>query len=255
MKFTIVAVDEKNIAQHPQVICFINPRHEHYGRKVAWLKKRFREGMKIKLLYLEGEKKPAAFIEYVPGEYAWRAVSAKDYLFIHCILVFANKYKNRGIGTRLLDDCLAEAKNSGYLGVAVVVSSGSFMAKRDLFIKNGFQVVASAGPRHELLAKSVKKGPFPKFNDWQKERSACRGLCIVYSEQCPWVARFVAEIKDKLKGLHGPLTLRKLETPAQAQQAPSPYATFNLIYQGRLLADHYISETRFLNILKKEKLL
>jgi hypothetical protein len=45
------------------------------------------------------------------------------------------------------------------------------------------------------------------------------------------------------------------EVPEEAQAAPSPYAVFNLIYDGRLLADHYISETRLMNILRKEKLL
>lgn len=34
--------------------------------------------------------------------------------------------------------------------------------------------------------------------------------------------------------------------------APSIYATFNLINNGKLLADHYISLTRFNNIIKKE---
>ena len=62
----IQRVTESNLLQHPQAICFINPKHPEYHLKVDWLKERFREGMVIKLLYLEGEKRPAGFIEYVP---------------------------------------------------------------------------------------------------------------------------------------------------------------------------------------------
>jgi hypothetical protein len=37
----------------------------------------------------------------------------------------------------------------------------------------------------------------------------------------------------------------------QAQQAPSAFAIFNLSYNGQLLADHPISNTRFTNIMNK----
>ena len=44
----------------------------------------------------------------------------------------------------------------------------------------------------------------------------------------------------------------ELKTAEEAQNAPSVYAAFNLIHKGRLLADRYISTTRFKNILNKE---
>ena len=98
--FQIVSVNEQNISDHPQTVCYINPKHKSHHIKIDWLKQRFDEGYKIKLLYLEGEKRPSGFIEYTNGENAWRAVSAENYLFIHCIWVSANKYKNKGIGSR-----------------------------------------------------------------------------------------------------------------------------------------------------------
>ena len=50
------------------------------------------------------------------------------------------------------------------------------------------------------------------------------------------------------------LRLKKVElkTAAQAQQAPSLYGVFSLVHNGKLLADRYISVTRFKNIIKKE---
>jgi hypothetical protein len=72
----VIKVDALNLAGHPQAICFINPKHPSYPLKVEWLKSRFHEGLVIKLLYVEGENRPAGFIEYMPGDQCWRAVTA-----------------------------------------------------------------------------------------------------------------------------------------------------------------------------------
>lgn len=189
--FRIVSVNERNLADHPQAICYINPKHPAYPVKIEWLKRRFREGLQIKLFYVDGEKRPAGFIEYIPGEYCWRAVSAKGYLFVHCIWINARKHRQQGIGSLLLEDCKQDARQHGFLGVAAMTSSGAFMVDKGLFLKNGFQVVDSAKPTFDLVEKSLEKGPLPKFNDWQKALGKYQGLHIVYSNQCPWVARFV----------------------------------------------------------------
>jgi len=71
---TIRTVDETTIAQYPKgPSCFLNPKNEGYQIKLEWLKDRFAEGLTIKVLYAEEEQKVMGFIEYVPGEKAWRA--------------------------------------------------------------------------------------------------------------------------------------------------------------------------------------
>ena len=139
-RINIVSVDENNISEY-EPTCFLNPKNEGYQIKRKWLKQRFSEGMKIKLLYLEGEKKPVGFIEYVPGEFAWRAVSAKGYIFIHCVWISKNKYKNMGYASQLVEEAVKDAKAEKMNGVAVVTSEGPFMAGKDLFEKNGFQSI------------------------------------------------------------------------------------------------------------------
>ena len=52
----IVNVDQDNISQYGPT-CFLNLKNEGYQIKLEWLKKRFSEGLKIKLLYLEKKKK------------------------------------------------------------------------------------------------------------------------------------------------------------------------------------------------------
>ena len=129
----IVDINENNMSQYPPT-CFLNQKHEAYQIKTDWIKKRFSEGMKIKLLYLENEKKCNGFIEYVPGEFAWRAVDAQDYLFIHCIWISPNKYKSIGYGSLLVQECIKDAKKEGKYGVAVITSEGPFMAGKALFL-------------------------------------------------------------------------------------------------------------------------
>jgi hypothetical protein len=194
---------------------------------------------------------PIGFIEYVPGEYAWRAVEAKDYLFIHCIWINPNKYKEKGYGSLLVNEALNDAKKQGKNGVAVITSEGPFIASKNLFLKNDFKVIEKAD-RFELLIKQFKKGPLPKFTDWQKQLTQYKGLNIVYSNQCPWVARSIKELTGiaEENGLKRKVT--ELKSAKEAQNAPAIYATFTLIYEGKIFADHYLSSARFLNILKKE---
>ncbi len=251
----IVDVNNENLDQYPEVICFINPKHPHFPLKLSWLRERFDEGLRIKLLYAEGQKRAAGFIEFVPGEYAWRAVSAEDFMFIHCLYVYPNINKGQGFGSSLLEDCEQDARKIHKKGIAAIVSNKAFMAKSPLFLKNGFVPVANDGQGNELLVKRFDDTAMPKLNDWQSQLSTYQGVHIIYTKQCPWVARLIEEIRtegiaDKLN-----IKIKELITAAEAQQAPSLYATFNLIRDGRLLADRYISFTRFKNILTKEKLI
>ena len=49
------------------------------------------------------------------------------------------------------------------------------------------------------------------------------------------------------------LQLIEMKNASEARQRMvSPYGVFNLVSDGRLLADHPISATRFRNILEKE---
>ena len=48
------------------------------------------------------------------------------------------------------------------------------------------------------------------------------------------------------------INIIEIKTAEEAQNAPSIYSVCNLVYDGKLIIDHYISTTRFLNILRKE---
>ncbi len=251
MKFktTIVEVTDKNFMDHPQAICFINPKHEHYHKKVDWYKREFRNGLKIKLLYIEEEKRPVGFIEFVPGEHCWRAVRAENYMFIHCMWTTGKKYQHQGLGSLLLKDVEKEAKDM--LGVVAVTSDRAFMANNKIFLKNGYRILAESGG-DQLMIKQFREGALPLFNDRESEPGKYGELTMIYSNQCPWVARFMEEVKPILEEKNLIPTILEIKNAKEAQNAPSVYSVFNLIYKGKLLADRYISTTRFKTIIEKE---
>jgi ribosomal protein S18 acetylase RimI-like enzyme len=253
-KTFLVSVNEHNLSDYPDVICFINPKHRFFPLKLEWLRERFAEGLQIKLLYVKGQKKAAGFIEYVPGDFAWRAVSAKGYMFIHCLYVYPNDNKNLGYGSRLIEECLADAKAQGFAGAAVMVSKGAFMADSGVFLKNGFTSTQTDDAGNTLLVKQFNDAPMPAFNKSNGFDEGYRGLYILYSRQCPWVARLIEEINESGIAEKLNIKIREIKTAAEAQQAPSFCSVFNFMHNGKVLADRYVSLTRFKNILKQEKL-
>ena len=210
--------------------------------------------MQIKLLYVEGQKKVAGFIEYVPGEFAWRAVSAKNYMFIHCLYVYPNDNKNQGYGSLLIEACMEDAKEHGLAGAAVMVSKNAFMADEDIFLKNGFSQADSDEQGNLLLVKQSGEAILPTFNRLNGDNNY-KGLHVLYSRQCPWVARLIEEIREEGIAEQLGISITEIRTAAEAQQAPSFYGVFNFIRDGKVLADRYVSLTRFRNILRKEKLI
>jgi hypothetical protein len=78
----MVTIDKNNIEEYPPT-CFLNPKNIGHQKKEAWIKKRLDEGLIIKLLYSKKPEKLIGYIEYIPGEFAWRAVHAKNYLLIN----------------------------------------------------------------------------------------------------------------------------------------------------------------------------
>ncbi|MDP8203010.1 MAG: YoaP domain-containing protein [Candidatus Tenebribacter mawsonii] len=46
--------------------------------------------------------------------------------------------------------------------------------------------------------------------------------------------------------------MKKITSSKEANNAPSGFGSFSLLHDGNLLEDHYLSATRFKNIVKKE---
>ena len=250
----IIDTNADNILEYG-VCGYKNIKRAGYPEKIEWLKDRFPEGMKIKTLYSEKDG-TQGMIEYIPGEYCWRPVEASGYMFIHCIFVgFKRAYKGKGYASLLVNKCLKDAKKGNMHGVAVVTRKGAFMAGKELFLKNTFEVVDKAPPDFELLVKKFNKNaPTPKFKgDWEKRRSQySKGLTIIRADQCPYSVKNVREISETTEKTYGiKPNIIDLRNWQEAQNSPCPFGTFCIVYNGKVIANHPISNKRFTNIMNK----
>jgi GNAT superfamily N-acetyltransferase len=250
---TIVELTPENIADYG--VCGYKDlkKHRELRRKIDWFKEYYPKGLRIKALVSKSGGYQG-MLEYIPGKYAHRPVAADGYMFIHCIFVgFKAEFKGKGYGSTLIDVCIEKAKEAGMHGVAVVTRKGPFMAKKDIFLKKGFTLVDEAAPDFELLALKFNPAtPNPKFNI-PPLKGYSEGLTIIRSPQCPYSEKNVNEILESTKKLGLSPKLVDLESFEAAQQSPCAFGTFCIIYNGKIISHHPISNTRFENIMKALK--
>ena len=182
----VVTVDGNNLEQEGFFCYKSKPKSEGYINKRNWLENRFAEGMRIKIIY-EG-KRSVGFIEYIPGEYSWRAVYAPDYLVIHCLWV-VGRCKKKGYGSILLEECLKDAREQNKAGLVIVSSSGNWLAGNKLFLKHNFKEIDTAPPSFSLLVRKFNDAPDPYFPaDWEVQQARYPDdITIFYSDQCPYM--------------------------------------------------------------------
>lgn len=230
-------------------------KHVELQRKIEWMKKYQPLGLTIKVLVIEGGG-TQGMIEYIPGKYAHRPVNAENYMFIHCLFVgFKKEFKEQGFATLLLSECISDAKEKGFKGVAVVTRKGSFMADNMIFIKNGFEIVDKALPDFELCAlKFDETIANPAFLPIALQSSSSDKDMVIYrSAQCPYSVKNVNAIMESAYSMNIPVKLVEIDDAEKAQNVPCPFGTFCISYNGKIIAHHPISNTRFLNIMKSMK--
>lgn len=237
--------------------CFVqNRKHPGYIAKTDWLKNRLVEGLRYKLL-TTGDGKWAGFIEYAPAAKSWRAVKAEGYMVVHCIWTYPKNVQHRGYGRMLIDECVKDAQRSSMHGVVVLTrtsSKGTFIARNYLFIKAGFTLADTSPPDYELLVKKFRRdAPDPEFPRDLAERTEkySKGLTILWSSQCPYGAKAVEEMIETANQRGIKFRAIELKSAREAQAAPTPYAVFSILYNGEVVADHMVSNTRFKNILRQ----
>jgi ribosomal protein S18 acetylase RimI-like enzyme len=236
----IVSVDAANVDELGFFCYKIKPKAVGYRQKLAWLRQRFAEGLRIKILVKD--RRSVGFIEYMPGESAWRAVHAPGYLVVHCIWV-VGQAKNQGYGRRLLDTCLEDGQQAGARGVVAVTTNRVWLAGKKVFLKEGFEVVDQAPPSFELLAKRFDDAPLPAFpRDWQERLARYGpGLTVIRSDQCPYIEDATREVA-RLAQEHGTeVQVVALASGRDVQAlAPSAYGVFEIVYDGELVSHHYL---------------
>jgi GNAT superfamily N-acetyltransferase len=221
--------------------CYMSKRKTAgYRRKREWLRARFSEGLGMKMLRLPER----GFIEYVPGEYAWRSVEAEGYLFIHCLWV-VGRSKGKGYGSLLLEECVKEAQKRKMRGVAIIASERPWLVDKRLPLKSGFEIVDRAPPSFTLLVRKFGKVTSPRFTgNWEEKSGQFReGLTVVRTDQCPYLENATNGIVSGAHELGIPARALELRSSSEARKrCPSAYGTFSVVYEGRLLSYMYLSK-------------
>lgn len=240
--FDIIDVNLDNV-EKTGFFCYMSKKKEPgYKQKREWLQARFAEGLKLKMIHEHGGR-DTAFIEYIPGEYAWRAVNAPNYLVIHCLWV-VGKGKGKGYGSRLIQECLDDARQQGKAGVAMVTSDRVWLAHKPIFVRNGFSEVETAPPCFQLMVyRFDQDAPLPSFpQDWEaRAREFGPGMTVLRTPQCPYIENAVNELIDLAREYGLQARVVELRTAGEVQErSPSPYGIFGVTLDGSLFSYHYL---------------
>ena len=208
-------------------------------QKLAWAKERFDEELGLTLLG-EGQR---GFVEVMPGEQCWRPITADGWDVIHCLWVVGTS-KGHGAGAALLEQVLTGARARRRHGVAVVTREKNWVTPRSFFEHHGFTVVDEGVDGFVLMALPFsKKPPAPRFvtDDWQGRLAHHRKDLVVFrTAQCPYIDDAVAGVVAVGKELHIPVHVVEWRSAAEVRQsAPSPYGTFAVALDGKLLTSTY----------------
>jgi ribosomal protein S18 acetylase RimI-like enzyme len=235
--YKIVTITNENVDDY-DLFCYKSKKKSlGYQKKLAWFKERYKEGLRIKLLMVREKKgfTSRGFIEYAPGEYAWRAIEAKGYMVIHCLWV-VGRNKGKGYGSKLIKECLNDAK--GMDGVAVVTSDKTWLPGKGVFIKNGFKKVGTALSDFELYSYPLTAdAPSPRFKlSNSSETGETKGFVILKSDQCPYTQVSMREFEEYANEKGMSIEVRTLSNSTEAQMSPHPYGTYCVTLDGEILS-------------------
>lgn len=217
--------------------------------KKAWLKARMKEGLKFVKLDVRGK----VFIEYIPAEYAWCPIDAKNYMFINCFWV-SGQYKGQGYANELLEYCIHDSKKQGKKGLVVLSSSKkkSFLSEPKYLKYKGFQIADSCDNDFELLYYPFSDETItPQFKECVKEKDTDEGFALYYTNQCPHTDKYAPLLVEQAKEKGIEIKLIHIQSLEVAQNMPIPVTTYALFYNGKFLTNEVLSEKSFDKLLLK----
>jgi ribosomal protein S18 acetylase RimI-like enzyme len=195
------------------------------------------------------------FIEYTPAEHAWAPVTAPGYIWIDCFWV-SGKFAGQGIGRELLSRVENEARQTGKAGLCALSGETKkpFLSDPDFYKKHGFLVADTAPPYYELLYRPFdEKAPVPRFNDSAKDgKIKEKGTVIYYTDHCPWNSKYLPKLEAVATAKKAPFKVVKISSAEQAQNAPNPFTTYAVFYDGEFVTNEMFSDKKFEKFLTEK---
>ena len=250
----LVKLSHENIDREHICCAIANEKDIQVVSKKNWLRERLDEG----LVFLKGNVRGKCFIEYIPAEYAWAPIEAKGYLYIDCLWV-SGQFKGHGYSSLLLNACMDDGREKGKKGLVILSSKkkAGFLSDPGYLKYKGFQRVDAADPYFELWCLPFEEGAeLPRFGkSVHGHENMPKGFVLYYTNQCPFTAKYVPLLEEMAKNRKAPFQSVHIQTREEAQNAPSPFTTFSLFYDGQFVTHEILSEKKFDKILTDKNLL
>lgn len=244
----LVRLTHDNINQEHICCAIANNKDIQVMSKKDWMKERLDEG----LVFLKCDVRGKCFIEYIPAEYAWAPIEAENYTYIDCLWV-SGQFKGHGYSNLLLEKCIQDSKEKGKKGLVILSSKKKtgFLSDPKYLRYKGFETADTADPYFELMYLPFEKDAHkPHFrNSVHDHENVPKGFALYYTNQCPFTAKYVPLLQNMAQTRGVDLHVVHIQSREQAQNAPSPFTTFSLFYNGELVTHEILSEKKFEKLL------
>ncbi len=249
MEKEFITLTEENIdTEH--LCCIIRTKKPHPGveKKREWLRERLSDGHVFRKLDAKG----CAFIEYAPLETAWAPIEGDNYYYIYCLWV-TGEFKSTGTGKKLLESCIADAKENGKSGICMLGAKKqkAWLSDQTFAKKYGFVTVDETDSGYELLALSFD-GTTPQFCKNAKcEKIDSEALTVYYDFQCPFILQRVETLRSYCEEKGIPAAFIEVDSLEKAKGLPCVFNNFAVFYRGRLETVNQIDPAYIERLLKK----
>jgi len=249
----IITVTNENLEQEHICCAISNNKDCQVHAKKSWLAERFADGLVFKKCDVRGK----CFIEYIPAEKAWCPINAEGYMFINCFWV-SGQFKGQGNSNLLLEECIKDSKAKDKTGLCILSSTKKmpFLSDPKYLRYKDFVIADTAEPYYELMYLPFEADALkPRFKQAAKSPEIKeQGFILYYAYQCPFTAKYVPLIESTAKAESIPFKAIHIETTEQAQNAPAPFTSYSLFYNGDFETNEILSDKKFEKLLEAKGL-
>ena len=116
----------------------------------------------------------------------------------------------------------------------------------------GFAVADKAEPYYELMYLPFEAdAPKPYFRQSVKSPKINeQGFVLYYAHQCPFTAKYVPLIENVAKTKSVPFKAVRLEKTEEVQNAPAPFTSYSLFYNGEFVTNEILSDKKFEKLME-----
>lgn len=244
----LIKLTHDNLEQEHICCAIANNKDIQVMSKKNWLKERLDEG----LVFLKCNVRGKCFIEYIPAEFAWIPIEADGYMYIDCLWV-SGKFKGHGYANLLLDRCIADSKAKGKKGLVILSAKKKmgYLSDPKYMSDKGFEMIDTTSPYFVLMYLPFdKNADKPRFKDCVQEHGhIAKGFVLYYTGQCHFTMKYVPLLENIAKIHNTIFQAIHIQTKEEAQNAPTPFTTFSLFYDGQFITHEILSEKKFEKIL------